>query len=87
MTTPFNIAIPPLSENQRIEVWQTIFIAATSALVANAGEKAAIQILQSFLIRHTAVALEALKEEILVQFQFLSQLDIFLNVRGYIFIG
>ena len=68
MATPVNITIPPLSEFQRIEDWQPIFIAATSALVASAGEKAATQMLPSFLIRHTyerAIVLEALKEETL----------------------
>ena len=63
-----NIAIPPLIEGQRIDDWQPLFIAATSTLVATAGEKAAIQILPSLVCRDAferATALESVKEETL----------------------
>ena len=46
-----NIGIPPLIEGQRIEDWQPLFVAATSTLVATAGEKAAVQILPSLVCR------------------------------------
>ena len=43
MASLLNISIPPLTEGQRIEDWKPIFIAATSALVANSSQKVGIQ--------------------------------------------
>ena len=40
---PMNISIPNLKAHERIEDWQPLFVAATSALAAHAGERAAIQ--------------------------------------------
>ena len=68
MASPLNISIPPLTEGQRIEDWQPLFIAATSSLVANANEKVAIQILPSFVCRNDyeqSTVLQAIKEETL----------------------
>ena len=68
MASPLNISIPPLTEGQRIEDWQPLFIAATSSLVANANEKVAIQILPSFVCRNyyeQSTVLQAIKEETL----------------------
>ena len=65
MAAPLNIPIPPLTEDLRIEDWQPLFIAATSSLVANSSEKAAIQILPSFICRseyEQSTVLEAIKE-------------------------
>ena len=68
MAAAWNLAIPPLTDGQRIEDWKPIFLATTSTLVASAGEKSAIQILPSLLVRHEyekAICLEAIKEETL----------------------
>ena len=68
MAAPLNISIPPLKEDQRIEEWQPLFIAATGALVVTSTEKAAIQILPSFVCRNVyehSTVLEAIKEETL----------------------
>ena len=68
MAAPLNISIPPLKEDQRIEEWQPLFVAATSALVVTSTEKAAIQILPSFVCRNgyeQSTVLEAIKEETL----------------------
>ena len=43
-----NITIPPLKANERIADWQPLFMAATSALAAHAGQKAVVQILPSY---------------------------------------
>ena len=70
MATAWNISVPPLSGEQRVEDWKPLFMAATSTLVALAGEKAAIQMLPSYLIRRDyekAIALEAINEETLEQ--------------------
>ena len=53
-----------------MEDWKPLFMAATSTLVALAGEKAAIQMLPSYLIRRDyekAIALEAINEKTLEQ--------------------
>ncbi|KAI6661486.1 hypothetical protein LOD99_13359 [Oopsacas minuta] len=66
MATPLNISIPPLKPDERVEDWQSLFVAATSSLAAHAGEKAAILILPSYVCRNEyerEIALIAIKEE------------------------
>ena len=66
MAGAINILIPPLKPHERIEDWQPLFVAATSALAAHAGEKAAVLILPSYLCRddyERDVALLSIKEE------------------------
>ena len=68
MASPLYISIPPLTEGQGIEEWKPIFIAATSALVVNASQKVAIQMLPSFVGRNQyeqSVILQAIQEETL----------------------
>ena len=68
MAAAWSLAILPLTDGLRKEDWKPIFLAATSTLVASAGEKSAIQILPSLLVRHEyekAICLEAIKEETL----------------------
>lgn len=63
---PMNISIPPLKAHERIEDWQPLFVAATSALAAHAGERAAILILPFYTCRNKyerEVALVAIREE------------------------
>ena len=66
MAAPMNISIPPLRPGERIEEWQPLFVAATSALAAHAGDKAVIQILPSYVCRdefERDTTLLAIKEE------------------------
>ncbi|KAI6650042.1 Transposon Ty3-G Gag-Pol polyprotein [Oopsacas minuta] len=66
MAAPMNISIPPLKPGERIEEWQPLFVAATSALAAHAGDKAVIQILPSYVCRdefEKDTTLLAIKEE------------------------
>ena len=66
MAAPFNISIPPLKPQERIEDWQPLFVAATSSLAAHVGERAAVLILPSYLCRdeyERDIALIAIKEE------------------------
>ncbi|KAI6651366.1 Retrovirus-related Pol polyprotein [Oopsacas minuta] len=66
MAAPLNISIPPLKPDERVEDWQSLFVAATSSLAAYAGEKAAILILPSYVCRNEyerEIALIAIKEE------------------------
>ena len=68
MATPLNISIQPLTEEQRIEDWQPLFIAATSAIVASSTKRIAIQMLSSFVCRNEyeqSTVLEAIKESTL----------------------
>ena len=68
MAAPMNISIPSLKAHDRIEDWQPLFVAATSALAAPAGERAAILILPSYICRdeyEREIALIAIKEELL----------------------
>ena len=61
-----SISIPPLKLDERIEDWQPLFVAATSALAAQAGERAAVLILPSYVCRNEFernTALLAIKEE------------------------
>ncbi|KAI6661455.1 hypothetical protein LOD99_13327 [Oopsacas minuta] len=66
MATPLNISIPPLKPDERVEDWQSLFVAATSSLAAHAGEKAAILIFPSYVCRNEyerEIALIAIQEE------------------------
>ena len=76
MASPLNISIPPLVDGQRIEDWMPLFLAATSALVANSTKKVAIQMLPSFVCRNDyerSIALQVIRENTLKEaFELLS---------------
>ena len=66
MAVPMNISIPPLKADERVEEWQPLFVAATSSLAAQSGERAAVLILPSYVCRNEYerdTALLAIKEE------------------------
>ena len=66
MAAPMNISIPALKPEERIEDWQPLFVAATSALAVQAGQQAVVQMLPSFVCRdeyEKDVTLLAIKEE------------------------
>ena len=65
MAVPMNISIPPLNADERVEEWQPLFVAATSSLAAQSGERAAVLILPSVCRNEYErdTALLAIKEE------------------------